>query len=154
MLVLWERDDLSVKAIGERLGLDSGTLTPLLKRLEKLGFVARRRDPEDERSVRIGLTEEGRALKAKAKDIPLALGCAIGAPSGHRPAAAGHHRAARRAQRHGRGNRPGLTLFGGGKPGRPRRQQRIGQRLRHRSAMGPSRSSTVWTIGTGRARSS
>jgi len=80
MLVLWERDDLSVKAIGERLGLDSGTLTPLLKRLEKLGFVARRRDPDDERSVRIGLTAEGRALKAKAKDIPLALGCAIGRP--------------------------------------------------------------------------
>ena len=80
MLVLWERDDVPVKDIGDKLFLDSGTLTPLLKRLEKLGFVARRRDPDDERSVRIGLTAEGRALKAKAKDIPLALGCAIGRP--------------------------------------------------------------------------
>jgi DNA-binding MarR family transcriptional regulator len=80
MLVLWEQDDVAVKAIGERLGLDSGTLTPLLKRLEKLGLVARRRDPDDERSVRIALTDEGRALKARAQDIPLALGCAIGRP--------------------------------------------------------------------------
>lgn len=80
MLVLWEDDDVPVKTIGDRLGLDSGTLTPLLKRLEKLGLVARRRDPDDERSVRITLTGDGRALKAKAREIPLALGCAIGRP--------------------------------------------------------------------------
>lgn len=80
MLVLWESDDLSVKAIGERLGLDSGTLTPLLKRLEAAGLVTRRRDPADERSVRIALTERGRALQEPAKAVPLAMACAIGRP--------------------------------------------------------------------------
>ncbi len=70
MLVLWEQDDVAVKAIGERLGLDSGTLTPLLKRLEKLGLVARRRDPADERSVRIALTTEGRALRQRRGTSP------------------------------------------------------------------------------------
>ncbi|WP_439572573.1 MarR family winged helix-turn-helix transcriptional regulator [Phreatobacter sp.] len=80
MLVLWESDDLSVKAIGERLGLDSGTLTPLLKRLEAAGLVTRRRDPADERSVRIALTERGRALHEEAKVVPIAMACAIGRP--------------------------------------------------------------------------
>jgi DNA-binding MarR family transcriptional regulator len=78
MLVLWERDGLAVKAIGERLGLDSGTLTPLLKRLEGAGHVVRARDPEDERSVRVALTDKGRALRAKAEGVPFALGCAMG----------------------------------------------------------------------------
>ena len=78
MLVLWERDDLGVKAIGERLGLDSGTLTPLLKRLEGNGLVRRLRDPADERSVRILLTEAGRALRDKARGVPAALAAALG----------------------------------------------------------------------------
>jgi DNA-binding MarR family transcriptional regulator len=78
MLVLWEEDGLAVKAIGDRLGLDSGTLTPLLKRLEAAGHVVRARDPADERSVRVGLTDKGRALREKAEGVPFALGCAMG----------------------------------------------------------------------------
>ncbi len=80
MLVLWEQDSVPVKGIGARLGLDSGTLTPLLKRLEKMGLVTRERDAADERSVRIGLTAEGRALQAEAAAIPAAIGCAMGLP--------------------------------------------------------------------------
>lgn len=72
-LVLWEKDDLTVKALGERLFLDSGTITPLIKRLEARGLVSRRRDDEDERQVRIRLTPEGRALRGKAQAIPLAV---------------------------------------------------------------------------------
>lgn len=71
-LVLWERDDISVKALGERLFLDSGTITPLIKRLEARGLVMRRRDEDDERQVRIKLTVEGKALKNKAESVPLA----------------------------------------------------------------------------------
>jgi DNA-binding MarR family transcriptional regulator len=78
MLVLWERDGLSVKEIGERLFLDSGTLTPLLKRLEAAGLIERTRDPEDERQVRITLTKPGRALKRKAHGVPLQVLCASG----------------------------------------------------------------------------
>ncbi|WP_342620617.1 MarR family transcriptional regulator [Rhodoferax sp. GW822-FHT02A01] len=70
MLVLWEQDGLMVSEIGERLFLDSGTLTPLLKRLEASGLVTRVRDAGDERRVHIKLTAQGRALKAKAKPIP------------------------------------------------------------------------------------
>lgn len=72
-LVLWERDGITVKALGERLFLDSGTITPLIKRLEARGLVSRHRDEEDERQVRIRLTAEGRALKGKAQAIPLAV---------------------------------------------------------------------------------
>ena len=72
-LVLWERDDLTVKALGDKLFLDSGTITPLIKRLETRGLVRRQRDEEDERQVRIRLTAEGRALKAKAEAIPLVV---------------------------------------------------------------------------------
>jgi DNA-binding MarR family transcriptional regulator len=78
MLVLWEQDDLLVKAIGERLFLDSGTLTPLLKRLEALDLVRRTRDKQDERQVRITLTKEGRALKKQAQRIPYQVLCASG----------------------------------------------------------------------------
>jgi len=78
MLVLWEDDDLLVKDIGERLFLDSGTLTPLLKRLEAAGLVARTRDEKDERQVRITLTPEGRALKRRARTIPEQVMCASG----------------------------------------------------------------------------
>jgi len=78
MLVLWEEDGLTVSAIGERLGLDSGTLTPLLKRLEAAGFVTRTRDAADERQVLIALTPAGRSLRQKAKSIPAKLLCASG----------------------------------------------------------------------------
>ena len=74
LLVLWERDGLSLGEIGERLSLDSGTLTPLCKKLETAGLIARRRSEEDERSVRITLTEAGRALKERAAEIPLKVG--------------------------------------------------------------------------------
>ncbi|QES42152.1 MarR family transcriptional regulator [Streptomyces venezuelae] len=73
MLVLWEHDELAVKKIGERLRLDSGTLSPLLKRLEAAGHVERRRSAEDERSVTVRLTEAGRALREKAVAVPRAL---------------------------------------------------------------------------------
>ncbi|RXF75142.1 MarR family winged helix-turn-helix transcriptional regulator [Hansschlegelia zhihuaiae] len=73
MLVLWEDDALTVKEIADRLMLESSTLTPLLKRLEAAGFVARRRSEEDERQVVIRLTDEGRALKERAGCVPLAL---------------------------------------------------------------------------------
>src|SRR5438105_12628747 len=66
MLVLWERDGITVSELGERLQLDSGTLTPLLKRLESQGLLARERDRADERRVLLQLTPAGRALKARA----------------------------------------------------------------------------------------
>jgi DNA-binding MarR family transcriptional regulator len=78
MLVLWEDDDLAIKELGHRLVLDSGTLTPLCKRLEQAGLVERRRDDRDERSVRIALTAAGRALKQKARKIPIGIACAAG----------------------------------------------------------------------------
>jgi DNA-binding MarR family transcriptional regulator len=78
MLVLWEEDSASVKALGERLALDSGTLTPLLKRLEQRGLVTRRRDPEDERVVRIELTPEGTKLRDRARRVPTELVCSAG----------------------------------------------------------------------------
>ncbi len=77
-LVLWEKDDLTVKALGDKLFLDSGTITPLIKRLEARGLVERRRDEDDERQVRIRLTAEGRALKSKAAAVPLAVGGGTG----------------------------------------------------------------------------
>ena len=70
MLVLWERDGLMVSELGERLYLDSGTLTPLLKRLEASGFITRIRAVEDERRVHITLTAAGRKLKTGAAKIP------------------------------------------------------------------------------------
>lgn len=78
MLVLWQQDDVLVKSIGEKLFLDSGTLTPLLKRLEASALIARTRDESDERQVRITLTREGRALKKKAQCIPQQILCASG----------------------------------------------------------------------------
>lgn len=78
MLILWEQDYILVKEIGERLFLDSGTLTPLLKRLEAAGLIERTRDPDDERQVRITLTRNGRALKRKAHEVPFQVLCASG----------------------------------------------------------------------------
>jgi len=83
MLVLWERDDMLVKEIGERLFLDSGTLTPLLKRLQGAALIVRTRDQADERQVRITLSAKGKALQQQARDIPLQVLCA----SGQSPAA-------------------------------------------------------------------
>jgi MarR family transcriptional regulator, organic hydroperoxide resistance regulator len=73
MLVLWEEDGLPVKEIGERLFLDSGTLTPLLKRMETAGLVKRTRSTEDERQVIVALTAQGEALKEKARSLPLSI---------------------------------------------------------------------------------
>ncbi|WP_425051954.1 MarR family winged helix-turn-helix transcriptional regulator [Psychromarinibacter sp. S121] len=79
LLVLWEADSpQSVGSLGERLHLDSGTLTPLLKRMESAGLVRRSRDPKDERRVLVALTDEGRALKAKAARVPETLFDAFG----------------------------------------------------------------------------
>ena len=76
MLVLWEGDGLMVSELGQRLYLDSGTLTPLLKRLESAGLVSRMRAAEDERRVHIHLTAVGRKLKARAAKVP---GCVLAA---------------------------------------------------------------------------
>lgn len=78
MLVLWERDALTVSEIGERLFLDSATLTPLLKRLEVAGLLDRARSTQDERQVIVTLTTEGRALKKQATSIPGNVFCATG----------------------------------------------------------------------------
>ena len=81
MLALWERDGVPVKELGQRLFLDSGTLTPLLKRLEAANLIRRTRSSEDERQVLIALTPQGRDLREKAKTVPQAIlaasGCSI-----------------------------------------------------------------------------
>ena len=74
LLALWEQDGLTVSELGQRLFLDSGTLTPLLKRMEAAGWLTRLRDTADERRVLIRLTTEGRALKTRARRIP---GCVL-----------------------------------------------------------------------------
>lgn len=73
MLALWEQAPRTVGALGEALYLDSGTLTPLLKRMEQAGLLTRKRDPEDERRVQVDLTGEGRALRAEAQRVPETL---------------------------------------------------------------------------------
>jgi len=78
MLVLWEQGDLPVKKLGEHLRLDSGTLSPLLKRLEAAGLVHRERSVRDERSVEVRLTEEGRALREHALQVPRRIAGATG----------------------------------------------------------------------------
>jgi MarR family transcriptional regulator, organic hydroperoxide resistance regulator len=74
LLVLWECDGPTVSALGERLGLDSGTLTPLLKRMEACGLLARKRSSEDERRVHVWLTSAGQQLQTQAAQIP---GCVL-----------------------------------------------------------------------------
>jgi DNA-binding MarR family transcriptional regulator len=76
LLVLWERDGVTVSELGARLFLDSGTLTPLLKRLEGMDLLRRERSPEDERQVIVSLTPAGRALKKRALRVPEQLLCA------------------------------------------------------------------------------
>ena len=79
-LVLWERDGITVGEIGDRLMLDNGTLSPLLKKMQQAGYIGRRRSDDDERVVLITLTDSGRELQQQAKDIPLrAAGC-VGFP--------------------------------------------------------------------------
>jgi DNA-binding MarR family transcriptional regulator len=78
LLVLWEKDGQTVSEIGERLLLDSGTLTPLLKRLERDGMLRRQRRSNDERAVENRLTAKGRRLKKKAAAVPLAMVCSLG----------------------------------------------------------------------------
>lgn len=77
MLVLWERSPQNVGEVGQRLGLNSGTLTPLFKRLEEAGLVRRTRDPADERRVFISLTPAGVALREKALAVPGAVFCRL-----------------------------------------------------------------------------
>ncbi|MFN3869015.1 MAG: MarR family winged helix-turn-helix transcriptional regulator [Hyphomicrobiaceae bacterium] len=78
LIVLWEQDGVTVSDIGQRLMLDSGTLTPLLKRLERMGLVRRERSHDDEREVRISLTEKGRGLRDEARDARLFVACRLG----------------------------------------------------------------------------
>ncbi|MEV5141871.1 MarR family transcriptional regulator [Streptomyces syringium] len=80
MMVLWEHGPQPVKAIGERLRLDFGTLSPLLKRLESAGLLRRERSVEDERSVTVRLTEEGEALRERALSVPRRIAEAAGMP--------------------------------------------------------------------------
>lgn len=80
LVALWAEDDRTVGSLGETLLLESSTLTPLLKRLEKMGLLARSRDPEDERQVRVRLTQAGAALRAKARDFPSCVDAATGLP--------------------------------------------------------------------------
>jgi DNA-binding MarR family transcriptional regulator len=82
LMVLWEKDAVSVKEIGARLHLDSGTLTPLLKRLEAAGYLRRSRDPVDERQLRVELTEAGRGLREKARPAREGIVCALGGSEG------------------------------------------------------------------------
>ena len=80
LLLLWEREPRTIKEIGNTLYLDSGTLSPLLKRLEKKGFLTRQRDTRDERVVNISLTGAGYDLKERVKELPEILFCQIGWP--------------------------------------------------------------------------
>jgi DNA-binding MarR family transcriptional regulator len=80
MLALWQRAPLSVRDLSRLLQLDPGTLSPLLKRLEAIGYLRRERDPADERSLAITLTESGRALRRQAEQIPPAVVSRLGMP--------------------------------------------------------------------------
>ncbi len=80
LLVLWERDGISVTEIGEKLMLDNGTLSPLLKKMEQAGYVQRRRCRKDDRVVEITLTDAGRALQEKAKEVPGRVASCIDLP--------------------------------------------------------------------------
>ena len=81
MLVLWEHPTISAKDLGSALYLDSGTLTPLLKKLEHMGLIQRRRSTEDERSLLVSLTQKGQDLKEAAREIPSKVACGIQMPA-------------------------------------------------------------------------
>lgn len=76
MCILWERDGLALKDIAEQLHIDSGALTPVIKRLEAQGLLQRQRQPDNERTLEIALTADGRALREQAGEIPLQIGLA------------------------------------------------------------------------------
>lgn len=80
MLVLWERSTLPVKELGRSLSLDTGTLSPLLRRMESAGLLTRRRGPEDERIVHVSITEQGAKLRDRAGEIPERVLCATDLP--------------------------------------------------------------------------
>jgi DNA-binding MarR family transcriptional regulator len=80
MLVLWEEEKSTVKDIGKRLHLDSGTLTPLLKKIESMGLVTRYRDVNDDRVVIVELTEKGRSLKEEITEVPSEIACKVKMP--------------------------------------------------------------------------
>lgn len=77
VIALWEEDNQTVSGLGEKLFLESNTLTPILKKLESSGYLRRQRDPEDERQVRVSLTDAGRALREKAFNITLYDACGM-----------------------------------------------------------------------------
>jgi DNA-binding MarR family transcriptional regulator len=77
MMVLWEKKEMNVKTLGEYLYLDSGTLTPVLKKLESKGYLKRTRSKSDERNLLVSITKEGEALKEKAKEIPTKIGSCV-----------------------------------------------------------------------------
>lgn len=78
MMVLWDEREISVRDLGKRLYLDSGTLTPVLKSLESKGYVSRHRSTQDERLLIITLTDAGEALQCEAASVPAQVGCRIG----------------------------------------------------------------------------
>lgn len=80
MMAMWEHGSLSAKDLGDLLYLDSGTLTPLLKKLEEKGYITRSRDPDDERVLMVSLAPGGEALKEDAKDVPASVGSCIELP--------------------------------------------------------------------------
>lgn len=73
MMIMWDKKEINVKSLGECLYLDSGTLTPLLKKLEQKGFITRKRSTDDERNLIVSITDKGEALKEKAVEIPMAV---------------------------------------------------------------------------------
>lgn len=77
MMVLWENNKVAMRDLGKRLYLDSGTLTPVLKKLEVMGYLKRYRNPEDERILMVSITDEGKALRQEAENIPYQMGCLV-----------------------------------------------------------------------------
>jgi DNA-binding MarR family transcriptional regulator len=77
VIALWEQDNQTVSSLGEKLFLESNTLTPILKKLEGMGYLERQRDPEDERQVRVSLTKAGRRLREKAFSMDLVEACGL-----------------------------------------------------------------------------
>lgn len=77
MMVLWEEHKVAMRDLGKRLYLDSGTLTPVLKKLESMGYLERYRNPEDERILMVSITDSGRSLRKKAEKVPYQMGCLV-----------------------------------------------------------------------------
>ena len=77
MMVLWENNKVAMRDLGKRLYLDSGTLTPVLKKLEAMGYLKRYRNPEDERILMVSITDDGKALRQEAENIPYQMGCLV-----------------------------------------------------------------------------